>query len=346
MAPDILFDKGYMHQIDWWSLGVIFYELFYGKRPFRGPTNADIAKAIKEGVVVFHDANQVTRRPVRISPAFKNLLEGLMVVDRDRRLGCGESGGREVMEHVFFRGGGMLPVFVPDISKPNFDAQEDEAVTGDPMGFRPRQRQNRTELNAWLVNQGAGARTSIPPSPAPTPTAGRGSLAAFLGAAPLEPQAATPPVQQVNPKIVEVTQLLSLAQIKDMHAADPKAPNQERIEAELDFIDANYDVFDWEVLAAQKERERERERGRRGEEVGGFGGDRFGSFGRSKSRSGDDVRGGGVVRGRETPGQTFQRLRSKSIGAMNRAVARGREAVEGGGNGTLDRKKSGVNLRQ
>jgi serine/threonine kinase 32 len=31
MAPEILAKKGYFSSIDWWSLGVMQYELIYGK---------------------------------------------------------------------------------------------------------------------------------------------------------------------------------------------------------------------------------------------------------------------------------------------------------------------------
>lgn len=36
MAPEILKNKGYSWQIDWWSLGITIYELLFNKRPFDG----------------------------------------------------------------------------------------------------------------------------------------------------------------------------------------------------------------------------------------------------------------------------------------------------------------------
>ena len=34
MAPEILDDKGYSFQVDWWTLGVLVYELIFGFTPF------------------------------------------------------------------------------------------------------------------------------------------------------------------------------------------------------------------------------------------------------------------------------------------------------------------------
>ncbi|KAI8830410.1 kinase-like domain-containing protein [Chytriomyces cf. hyalinus JEL632] len=282
MAPDILADKGYLWQIDWWSVGVILYELYYGKRPFRGTSNTELGRAIKSGQFVFHTHNMVTKQTVNISPDFRAFLSGLMTVNRDLRLGCGPGGSSEVMNHPFFRGidwnavaeKRLQPQYVPDSAKANFDAtlEVDEQKQDDEyLQYRPKLRQNKTALANEL--KAAAAAASIPPNfPTPAPTTARHngspSLAKFLNATPLAQQPApsslpvipprlstgdspaTPNKAGSNPKILEVTQLLGLQQIRESvenNAKDPKAPNKERIEAELDFIDENYDPFDWEV---------------------------------------------------------------------------------------------------
>ncbi|KAI8619463.1 kinase-like domain-containing protein, partial [Chytriomyces sp. MP71] len=296
MAPDILLDKGYLWQIDWWSAGVILYELFYGKRPFRAASNAELGRAIKAGAFVFHSHNQVTKQPCPISSEFRSLLSGLMTVDRDARLGCGPAGTREVMAHPWFRGidwaavgeKRMTPLYIPDSQKANFDMnlEEDEQKQDDEyLQYRPKLRQNKTAL-ANELKAAASVVQPVIPVPSPSRSGAPPSLAKFLNATPILSTASTPPTSQVSylptnnnnnngseqsnstlqrtstagaGRIMEVTQLLGLQQIRDSvennAIKDPKAANRERIEAELDFIDENYDPFDWEVAARVVARE-------------------------------------------------------------------------------------------
>lgn len=53
MAPEILAKVGYLCSIDWWSLGVIMYELIFGFRPFRGKTTDALVSTIIAGEVGF-----------------------------------------------------------------------------------------------------------------------------------------------------------------------------------------------------------------------------------------------------------------------------------------------------
>ncbi|WRT67153.1 uncharacterized protein IL334_004119 [Kwoniella shivajii] len=46
MAPEVLTKRGYSAPVDFWSLGILAYELLFGKRAFRGRTNTALTNSI------------------------------------------------------------------------------------------------------------------------------------------------------------------------------------------------------------------------------------------------------------------------------------------------------------
>jgi serine/threonine kinase 32 len=56
MAPEVFQQKGYYESVDWWSLGVLMFELLYGKPPFRGKSKRSIGEAVLK-----HQSKSLTR---------------------------------------------------------------------------------------------------------------------------------------------------------------------------------------------------------------------------------------------------------------------------------------------
>lgn len=54
-APEVLTKKGYSAPVDWWSIGVVAYELLFGKRPFKGRTNAALTDSIMKDQLTWPD---------------------------------------------------------------------------------------------------------------------------------------------------------------------------------------------------------------------------------------------------------------------------------------------------
>ncbi|KAI9324808.1 kinase-like domain-containing protein [Zopfochytrium polystomum] len=151
MAPEIFGDKGYLWQVDWWSLGIIVYECIYGKRPFRSPTNEGLQQAIKTAPLTFHSSNQLTKQPLQVTNECVAFISGLLERDISNRLGCRTNGGRDIFDHLWFRGldwnsverKKTRPLFVPDADRPNFDATFDleELLLDEPqLTHKPRKK--------------------------------------------------------------------------------------------------------------------------------------------------------------------------------------------------------------
>ncbi|GAA6020437.1 hypothetical protein JCM11491_000245 [Sporobolomyces phaffii] len=145
MAPEVLGKRGYFSTVDWWSLGVVAYELLFGKRPYRGKTNSTLTDAILHESIKFPDnVAQI------LSPAGLDCIKSLLQRDPKRRLGCAGTGGLEgFKQHPWFSGYDWqvverkeaIPPFEPDSKKANFDAThelEELLLEDNPLKARKR----------------------------------------------------------------------------------------------------------------------------------------------------------------------------------------------------------------
>lgn len=100
MAPEIIQGgrNGHDKAVDWWSLGVLMYELLTGASPFTvdGAKNSqsEISRRILKNDPPFS---------VEIGPTAKNLIQKLLVKDPKRRLGSGPTGAAKIKLHAFFQ---------------------------------------------------------------------------------------------------------------------------------------------------------------------------------------------------------------------------------------------------
>uniref|UniRef100_A0A671U2T0 Ribosomal protein S6 kinase n=1 Tax=Sparus aurata TaxID=8175 RepID=A0A671U2T0_SPAAU len=100
MAPEIIRGKtGHGKSVDWWSLGILMFELLTGASPFtlEGERNSqsEVSKRILRCDPPF---------PSMIGPTAQDLLRKLLVKDPHRRLGSGPRGSEDIKAHSFFKG--------------------------------------------------------------------------------------------------------------------------------------------------------------------------------------------------------------------------------------------------
>ncbi|XP_054934644.1 ribosomal protein S6 kinase alpha-4 isoform X2 [Physeter macrocephalus] len=100
MAPEIIRSKsGHGKAVDWWSLGILLFELLTGASPFtlegERNTQAEVSRRILKCSPPF---------PPRIGPVAQDLLQRLLCKDPKKRLGAGHQGAQEVKNHPFFQG--------------------------------------------------------------------------------------------------------------------------------------------------------------------------------------------------------------------------------------------------
>lgn len=74
MAPEVLEKKGYFTTVDWWSLGIVAYELLFNRRPFRAKSNSALTQAI-----ITHELSFPDNVKSLVSPECLSALYGVCV---------------------------------------------------------------------------------------------------------------------------------------------------------------------------------------------------------------------------------------------------------------------------
>ncbi|KAF7727659.1 hypothetical protein EC973_007317 [Apophysomyces ossiformis] len=155
MAPEVLQKRGYFASVDWWSLGVVCFELLFGKRPFRGKSNDALQQAILREPVKFPENSRVSGEAI-------DLIKGLLTRDIKQRLGVDEAGFQRLQNHPWFKGIDWFaleakeaqPPFVPDNKRANFDpTHELEEILLEDHPLKVRKRNPKR-------SQGSHAKTS------------------------------------------------------------------------------------------------------------------------------------------------------------------------------------------
>ncbi|XP_062393126.1 ribosomal protein S6 kinase alpha-3-like [Sardina pilchardus] len=93
MAPEVVNRRGHTHTADWWSYGVLMFEMLTGTLPFQG-------KDRKETMTMILKAK--LGMPQFLSGEAQSLLRHLFKRNPGNRLGAGPDGVEEIKRHAFF----------------------------------------------------------------------------------------------------------------------------------------------------------------------------------------------------------------------------------------------------
>lgn len=94
LAPEIIQGKGYNHSVDWWSLGVVLYEMLVGWSPFKENKH-------KLDITVYSKPIPVHRK---ISQTAMDFIKKLLNLDPTKRLGSNDEDISDIKDHPFFKG--------------------------------------------------------------------------------------------------------------------------------------------------------------------------------------------------------------------------------------------------
>uniref|UniRef100_A0A669BME5 Protein kinase C n=1 Tax=Oreochromis niloticus TaxID=8128 RepID=A0A669BME5_ORENI len=89
IAPEILLGQKYNSSVDWWSFGVLLYEMLIGQSPFHGRDEEELFQSIRTDTPIY---------PNWLSKAAKDILIKLFVREPEERLGIKGN----IRQHSFF----------------------------------------------------------------------------------------------------------------------------------------------------------------------------------------------------------------------------------------------------
>ncbi|XP_016372251.1 ribosomal protein S6 kinase 2 alpha-like isoform X6 [Sinocyclocheilus rhinocerous] len=140
MAPEVVNRQGHTHSADWWSFGVLMFEMLTGSLPFQGKDRKETMNLILKARLGM---------PQFLSAEAQNLLRALFKRNPTNRLGSGPDGAEEIKRHSFFMTidwnklfrREIKPPFKPAVARPDdtfyFDSEFTSRTPKDSPGVPP-----------------------------------------------------------------------------------------------------------------------------------------------------------------------------------------------------------------
>lgn len=96
LAPEVINAAGHSAPVDWWSFGILIFELVYGITPFRGARRDETFENVIKAPLRF------PAKP-SVSQECQDLITALLIKDPAKRLGT-RAGAEDIKSHPFFKG--------------------------------------------------------------------------------------------------------------------------------------------------------------------------------------------------------------------------------------------------
>ncbi|KAI8069412.1 kinase-like domain-containing protein [Gongronella butleri] len=165
MAPEVFRGGGYNEAVDWWGLGVTLYECVYNKKPFAQDSYDELSAAVRRGHVPYSNSKR------SVSGELLSVMQGFLELSPSKRLGQGEQGWLQLLQHPFFRSidwyqlecKQLPPPFTPPADQNNFDPTFDlEQMVLDDFSVPRRGHQHHQQHKN--SKSGAASSSSAPVS--------------------------------------------------------------------------------------------------------------------------------------------------------------------------------------
>jgi serine/threonine protein kinase len=158
LAPEIVMNLGHGKAVDWWSIGILLYELTVGIPPFYSQNVNEMYRKIQEAPLLF---------PPNLSNHCKSLITQLLERDPKKRLGSGPGDFKDIMKHPFFKNIDWDKMYKREIEPP-YKPQvkgSDDVSNFDEVFLKEKVQDSHVEAPALHAHQdgdGFGGFTYVP----------------------------------------------------------------------------------------------------------------------------------------------------------------------------------------
>ncbi|KAJ3374470.1 serine/threonine protein kinase, AGC [Allomyces arbusculus] len=136
LAPEIIKGTGHGKAVDWWSLGILIFELLCGYPPFYDDSPYGIYEKILAGRLQF---------PAFVDAAARDLIRNLLAHDWTKRLGALKGGASDIKNHRWFANidwdelvaRRVTPPMVPRVHGPGDTNNFEKYPEPDPNALAP-----------------------------------------------------------------------------------------------------------------------------------------------------------------------------------------------------------------
>ena len=99
MPPEVIEHKSYSFEFDWWSFGVLMYEMIYGYTPFRDVYQDGVLDLVLHSEPTYHKYVQCVNKLMKVSNEAIDLMKRLLQKNPLNRIDV-----LEIQQHQFFKG--------------------------------------------------------------------------------------------------------------------------------------------------------------------------------------------------------------------------------------------------
>jgi len=144
-APELIASVGHTHAVDWWTLGILTFELMTGHPPFESAAPMQIYSKVTKGI------NKVSF-PTKLRGPFEDLVKHLCRKEPSDRLPMKKGGTENIKKHAWFSGfdwNGMKGFTLEPPYKPKVKSKKDIANFSARKEDMPPQVKYKDDGSGW-----------------------------------------------------------------------------------------------------------------------------------------------------------------------------------------------------